>query len=104
LGFARAAQRGKRLVIACLAGLTLLVLAAATVGRPFVNLSGRAGQGLAYAGYRALEEGRNERAAALEECALRLADRQAPWWYNLGVASQRLGREPAEATGSSPEA
>jgi GlpG protein len=94
LGFALAARRGKRLVIACLAGLMLAVVAAATVGRPFVNLSGHAGDDLAYAGYLDLEAGRNERAADLLQRAVRLNDRQGGWWYNLGVAYQRLGREP----------
>jgi len=93
LGFAIAAQRGKRLVIACLFGLVLVVLAAATVGRPFVNLSRHAGQDLAYAGYLELEAGRNERAVFLLERAVRLNAREAQWWYNLGIAYQRLDRE-----------
>lgn len=92
LGFALARQRGKRLAIAGLTGLMLVVLAAATVGRPFVNRSGRAGHELAYVGYLEMEAGRNERGADLYERALELDDSQAGWWYNLGIANQRLGR------------
>jgi GlpG protein len=97
LGFAIVVQRGKHLVIAGLAGLMLLVLAAATVGRPFVNLSRQGGADLAHAGYLDLEAGRNESAVALFERAVQLDDRQAAWWYDLGIAHQRLGHE-REAT------
>ena len=92
LGFAIAAQRGKVLVIACLAGLMFAVFMAATVGRPFVNFSGHAGEELAYSGYFELEAGRNESAIAMYERAVRLNDRQALWWYNLGIAYQRSNR------------
>jgi tetratricopeptide (TPR) repeat protein len=71
----------------------VVVFAAATLGRPFVNLSGHAGQELAHAGYLEMEAGRNESGAALYERALHIDGRQAPWWYNLGIAYQRLGRE-----------
>jgi GlpG protein len=97
LGVALAGRRGKGLAIACLAGLMVVVFAAATLGRPFVNLSGHAGDELAHAGYLEMVAGRNESAAALYERALHVDGRQAPWWYNLGIAYQRLGRE-REAT------
>jgi GlpG protein len=93
LGVAIAGQRGRGLAIAGLAGLMVVVFAAATLGRPFVNLSGHAGQELAYAGYLEMEAGRNEDGAALHERALQIDGRQASWWYNLGIAYQRLGRE-----------
>jgi tetratricopeptide (TPR) repeat protein len=93
LGFALTAQRGKRVAIGCLVGLMMAVMVAATVGRPFINQSSHAGDELAYAGYLDLEAGRNESAVALFERAVRLDDRQAHWWFNLGIARQRLGRE-----------
>jgi Flp pilus assembly protein TadD len=93
LGFALADQRGKWLASACLAGLMIVVLAAATVGRPYVNRSGHAGQELAREGYLELESGHNERGVALLERAVRLNDSQADWWCNLGIAYQRLGRD-----------
>jgi membrane associated rhomboid family serine protease len=93
LGFALAGKRGQRLAAACLVGLMVVVFVASTVGRPFVNLSGRVGEELAYAGYLELEAGRDEDGAALYERAVRVDGRRADWWYNLGIAYQRLGRE-----------
>jgi len=93
LGFAIADQRWKRLAIAGLAGLMLVVMAAATVGRPYVNRSGHVGEELAYAGYVEMEAGRNEDGAALYERALRVDGGRAEWWYNLAIAYERLGRE-----------
>jgi GlpG protein len=93
LGFALAAERHKQLAIASLVGLVSAVLTAATVGRPFVNFSKHAGEELAYAGYLDLEAGHTESAVALLERAVRLDDRQARSWFNLGIAYQRMGRE-----------
>jgi hypothetical protein len=92
LGFAVTTGRGKSLAFTGLTGLMLATFAAATVGRPFVNLSDHSGEDLAYAGYVELEADGNERAAALYERAVRYNDRDAAWWYNLGVAYDRLGR------------
>lgn len=97
LGFAISAERGKRLAAACLGGLMLVVLAASSIGRPYVNLSPQMGEELAYDAYLDMEAGRDASAAALLERAVRFDGGQAPWWYNLGIAYQRLGREE-EAT------
>jgi membrane associated rhomboid family serine protease/Tfp pilus assembly protein PilF len=93
LGCSLTAERGNHIVIAGLAALVLLIFGAATVGRPFVNLSAQAEQDMAYLGYLDLEEGRNEDAVAMYERAVKFNDRQADWWFNLGIAYQRLGNE-----------
>ncbi len=75
----------------------VLVVVAATVGRPYINFSGGSAHDLAEAAYRDLAAGRNESAAALYERALRSDPRQASTWYNYAIACQRLGRD-ADAT------
>jgi membrane associated rhomboid family serine protease len=92
LGMALASPRGQKIAAFGLAGLMAVVVAAATVFRPFVSFSSVAGQEWAYDGWTELEAHRSERAAALLQEALRFDDRQADWWYNLGIAQERAGR------------
>lgn len=99
LGVAIAAGRGKALALTGLAGLVLATFAAATVGRPIMNLSDGAGEDLAYVRYIELVADGDERAAALYERAVRFNNRNPVWWYNLGIAYERLGRTN-DATGA----
>jgi membrane associated rhomboid family serine protease len=67
---------------------------------PVANVAhgvGATGDELAYEGYRDLESGRFASGAALFERALRLDNHQALWWYDLGIAYERLDRDE-EAT------
>jgi membrane associated rhomboid family serine protease/Flp pilus assembly protein TadD len=93
LGLAVAARGQQRLFFAASVGLaTFLIVLSATAARPYLNRSETAGDELAYLGYRALEEGRNEDAVSLYHQALALKGNQAGWWYNLGIGCQRLER------------
>ncbi len=91
LGWTLAARGVARRVrnAATLAAAMLLCLAAGTVARPYVNLSG---QELAYSGYQALDVGNPGRAVTLYRRAVAIDPNQHDWWFNLGVAYQRLGR------------
>jgi GlpG protein len=92
LGFCVADPR-RRAVLASLTGfLVLLVGLAASVGRPYVNLSGDLAGEYAYLGYLDLEAGHNVRALECYRRAVELDDRQPGWWYNLGIAYQHLER------------
>jgi membrane associated rhomboid family serine protease len=89
----RAARRGLAVlgVVAVFAGS----FAGATRLRPRVNLSSSAGQQSAADAYRALEEGRNEEAARLYQEAVKLSHDNEAYWFNLGVARERLGQYEA---------
>lgn len=83
--------RRRRARLAVAAGLMMLALSGATVLRPYVNLApARAADQAGYEGYRALLGGRNVQAATLLSTALRLDDRRAWLWFNLGIAYDRL--------------
>jgi len=97
LGYAHVSTGRRRHVLSSItAGVVLLCWAAATVGRPYVNLSGHNAEQLAYFGYKALEDGADALAARLLRDAVTLEPNDAACWYNLGVACLRLGRD-AEA-------
>ena len=50
------------------------------------------GPDLAYRGYLALEKGDNQQAVFLYKKAVAIDSRQYGWWWNLGIAYQRLNR------------
>jgi GlpG protein len=92
LGFALAGEEGKRsAAVAGLTGLIVIIFAAATLGRPYVNY-GDGGREIAHAAYVELEAKRYESGAELYERALEYDNRQAAWWFNLGLARKKLGR------------
>jgi membrane associated rhomboid family serine protease len=66
-----------------------LLFAAASIGRPYVNISDSVGDELAYLGYRALTNNNPERAVRFLKRAVWLEPEQADWWYNLGIAYQQ---------------
>jgi Flp pilus assembly protein TadD len=63
------------------------------MGRGYVNLSREAGLEYAARAYQGQQDGRAASAVELCRRALTYDDRQAGWWYNLGLTSQKLGRE-----------
>ncbi len=77
---------------AIVAAVFLLFLAGGTVARPYVNLTRDVGHDFAYLGYKALDNGHNQRAVTLYEKAVAIDPNQYGWWYNLGIAYQRVGR------------
>lgn len=94
LGHALSGRESRRRAsLAAAVALAALSVAAAGPGRPFVNLAGAAAEDLARDGTAALEQGDNERGAALLLKSLALNRQDARTWYNLGVAYSRLGRE-----------
>ncbi len=55
-------------------------------------MSDQAADSLAYQGYRALMKDRNQDAVNLFEQALAKEPQKAEWWYDLGIAYQRMSR------------
>jgi membrane associated rhomboid family serine protease len=81
------------------AGITLLIIFGvwgATLGRPFVNMSGKAGYDEAKWGYDALNQKQDQQALGWLKDASRLQPRSAVIWYDLGLAYSRTGN-PKEA-------
>jgi predicted ribosomally synthesized peptide with SipW-like signal peptide len=79
-----------------LVAFLLAIGVTSTFARPYVNFSPHRGYDLARAAYDALQADENQRAAKLLKSAVRLNPREAGWWYNLGLAYERIGQnEPA---------
>jgi GlpG protein len=92
LGWVLTAQgKGRILSRACLGAQCLLLALGVTVARPYINRSPLLGPDLAYQGYRALLDKDNQKAVRLFEQAVALNSQEAGWWYNLGIAHDRLG-------------
>jgi membrane associated rhomboid family serine protease len=78
------------------AATTLLVIAvilASGALRPYLNHSAGAGDETAYLGYVALQKEDNKRALGLLQEALMYDERNPDWWYNYGIACQRLRKD-----------
>jgi membrane associated rhomboid family serine protease len=86
----------RRLVFAtCVATMVIFGIWGSTLGRPSVNLSGKAGYEEGKWGYDALLAGRNQDAIRWLKDAVKLQPKSAPDWFNLGIAYQRVGDLPA---------
>jgi len=66
-----------------------------TLGRPRLNLSGKAGYDEGKWGYDALKAGRDKEAARWLGDAVVYQPRLAVYWFDLGIAYQRLGNTKA---------
>lgn len=77
---------------ALFAAALILCILGGTVARPYVNFTNDIGHDLAYRGYRALEDGDNQRAVTLYEKAVAIDPNVFGWWNNLGIAYYRVGR------------
>ena len=85
-----------RIPAAAGAGAILLFgLLGATFARPFVNLSSRSGYEEAKWGYDALLANRNYEAARWLRDATRYQPKVSLFWYDLGIAYERLGSRTA---------
>ncbi len=93
-GYALSAKAGsaRALAAAGTVAVTALSVAGASKYRPRVSLSKTAGQESAYRGYVALQDGRNEDALRHYLDAVSVRDREAGYWFNLGIAYDRTGR------------
>jgi membrane associated rhomboid family serine protease len=90
---------GRRVL--CAAGIATLVvvgLCGATIARPFINLSGQGGYEEGQWGYAALLANRNQEAIRWLRDAVRYQPKVASFWYDLGIAYQRLDNPQAAST------
>jgi membrane associated rhomboid family serine protease len=86
----------RRILIAVSIGVVLLFgLWGSTLGRPRINLSGKAGYEEAKWGYDALLADRNQEAARWLRDAVVYQPKLPVYWFNLGIAYQRLGNRTA---------
>lgn len=70
----------------------------ATAGRPRLNFSGKEGYEEGKWGYDALMAGHNKEAARWLKDAVAYQPGTAVYWYDLGIAYERLGNKPAALT------
>lgn len=80
---------------AMVAGITAILLFGvwgSTIGRPRINLSNKAGYDEGKWGYDALAAGRNKEAARWLGDAVEYQPRLPVYWFDLGIAYQRLGK------------
>jgi membrane associated rhomboid family serine protease len=89
------AQRRRGLLAASIVAILLFGLWGSTIGRPRINLSGKAGYEEGKWGYEALVAGHNEEAARWLNDAVTYQPRLAACWFDLGIAYQRLGKAKA---------
>jgi membrane associated rhomboid family serine protease len=89
---AMAVPQRRLVAIASLTALMAFALWGATLGRPRVNVSGKAGYEEGQWGYAALMANRNEEAARWFRDATAFQPNDAAYWYDLGIAYGRLGR------------
>jgi membrane associated rhomboid family serine protease len=102
LGFAIAEKNKRRKTgfIALIVLSMLVIFAAASVGRKYVNFSGdvereeeRIAYELQHQGYDAIVAGKYAKAAELYAKAVAIDDSHAGWWYNLSLCYVQLGQE-----------
>ena len=87
--------RYRTLIIAGIAAFLLFGLWGSTLGRPRINLSGKEGYEEGKWGYDALVANRDQEAARWLGDAVVYQPRQAVYWFDLGIAYQRLGNKTA---------
>lgn len=94
IGWGVSGDFGKR-VVAGLATAVILTasLLAATIFRPWVNFS-HDGSPEAYVGYTALTNNENQAALGWYRDAVRMQPNNANYWFNLGIAEERLNDIP----------
>jgi membrane associated rhomboid family serine protease len=90
LGWLIARPRHRPFAIGVAAAALGICLLGATVWRPYVNFSYKAGEEYSYAGYLELRHGNAKSAARLLEQAVRFRGTPAGTWFNLGIAYQQL--------------
>ncbi len=86
----------RRILTAASIGVILLFgLWGSTLGRPWINLSGKAGYEEGKWGYDALVANRNQEAVRWSGDAVIYQPKLPVYWFNLGIAYQRLGNKTA---------
>jgi membrane associated rhomboid family serine protease len=87
--------RRRRLIAASIGIILLFGLWGSTLGRPRINLSGKAGYEEGKWGYDALVANRNQEAVRWLSDAAIYQPKLPVYWYDLGIAYQRLGHKTA---------
>ena len=94
-GLAITLPNRRRPLIASIVAIVLFGLWGATLGRPIVNLSGKAGFEEGKWGYDALLANQNQDAVRWLRDATKLHPKVPVYWFDLGIAYERLGNMPA---------
>ncbi|MBZ5681271.1 MAG: rhomboid family intramembrane serine protease [Acidobacteriia bacterium] len=87
--------RRRKLIAASIGVILLFGLWGSTLGRPRINLSGKAGYEEGKWGYDALVANRNQEAVHWLRDATIYQPRLPVYWFDLGIAYQRLGNKTA---------
>jgi membrane associated rhomboid family serine protease len=98
IGYAIVLPKRRVLFIAGTAALILLGLCGSTFARPFVNLSSRGGYEEGKWGYDALVLNQNREALRWLRDAVRYQPKIAAYWFNLGIAHERLNNRSDSVT------
>jgi membrane associated rhomboid family serine protease len=95
VGYALSLPNRRALLGATVIAIVLFGIWGSTLGRPTLNLSGKAGYEEGKWGYDALLAGQNEQAVRWLTDAAKLQPRESTYWFDLGIAYQRAGKFPA---------
>jgi membrane associated rhomboid family serine protease len=98
LGYAIVLPARRILIAGGIVMLVVLGLCGATFGRPFINLSRQGGYEEARWGYDALVANRNQEARRWYRDAVKYQPKVSSFWFNLGIAYQRLDEQAAAAS------
>lgn len=91
-GFAMTRPKWRALAPLSISAVLLFGLWGAALGRPKINLSGKAGYEEGNWGYDALLANRDQEAAHWLGDAVTYQPKVAAYWFDLGIAYQRLGK------------
>jgi membrane associated rhomboid family serine protease len=92
VGYAVTAPHRRLLYASTITVILVFGLWGSTLGRPIVNLSGKAGYDEGKWGYDDLIAGKNSEAVKWLGDAVKLRPKDAIFWYDLGIACERTGR------------
>jgi membrane associated rhomboid family serine protease len=87
--------RRRIFIVASIGAILLIGLWGSTLGRPKINLSGKAGYEEGKWGYEALVAGRDKEAARWFGDAVIYQPNLSAYWFDLGIAYQKLGNKTA---------
>ena len=95
LGYAIVFPGRQRVVAGVIVALLLFGFWGSTLGRPFINFSRQGGYEEEKWGYDALIANRDQEAVGWLGDAVRYQPKQSTFWFNLGLAHQRLNNQYA---------
>ncbi len=95
IGYALTLPSHRLQISAAIVAIFLFGIWGDTLGRPIVNLSTKNGYEEGQWGYDALIAGHNNEAVKWLRDGVKFRPKEPTYWYNLGVAYQRIGNVPA---------